>query len=160
MKCRTLKVVCACTMDLETSWTTDCRECALQLGARRHLQYPCVPRLGQYTAGRRPWAPRDSWSYRWWYIVACTRLSLRSWGCQRRDNRGGERSDGGRDERFNYSVFTKDTLDEKGQARNTSTHVTFNALSSTKNSPVAAGWNPQLLANWIGKITFQKIRLT
>ena len=63
-------------------------------------------------------------------------------------------------ERFIYSVFTKDTLDEKGQARNTSTPVTFNALNSTKNSPVAAGWNPQLIANWIGKITFQKIRLT
>jgi len=64
-------------------------------------------------------------------------------------------------ERFIYSVFTKDTLDEKGQARDTSTHVTFNALKSTKNSPVAAGWNPQLLANWIEKKkTFQKIRLT
>ena len=42
-------------------------------------------------------------------------------------------------ERFIYSVFTEDTLDEKGQARNTSTHVTFNALNSTKNSPVASG---------------------
>jgi hypothetical protein len=42
-------------------------------------------------------------------------------------------------QRFIYSVFTKDTLDEKGQARDTSTHVTFNALNSTKNSPVAAG---------------------
>ena len=41
--------------------------------------------------------------------------------------------------RFIYSVLTKDTLDEKGQARDTSTHVTFNALNSTKNSPVAAG---------------------
>ena len=41
--------------------------------------------------------------------------------------------------RFIYSVLTKDTLDEKGQARNTSTHVTFNGLNSTKNSPVAAG---------------------
>jgi len=42
-------------------------------------------------------------------------------------------------QRFIYSVFTKDTLDEKGQARDTSKHVTFNALNSTKNSPVAAG---------------------
>jgi len=42
-------------------------------------------------------------------------------------------------ERFIYSVFTKDTLDEKGQARDTSTYVTFNALNSTKNFPVAAG---------------------
>ena len=42
-------------------------------------------------------------------------------------------------QRFIYPVFTKDTLDEKGQARDTSTHVTFNALNSTKNSPVAAG---------------------
>ena len=42
-------------------------------------------------------------------------------------------------QRFIYSVFTKDTLDEKAQARDTSTHVTFNALNSTKNSPVAAG---------------------
>ena len=42
-------------------------------------------------------------------------------------------------QRFIYSVFTKDTLDEKGQARDTSTHVTFNALNSTKNSPLAAG---------------------
>ena len=33
-------------------------------------------------------------------------------------------------ERFIYSVFTKDTLDEKGQARDTGTHVTFNALNS------------------------------
>jgi len=44
------------------------------------------------------------------------------------------------EERFIYSVFTKDMLDEKGQARNTSTHVTFNALNSTKNSPVVAGF--------------------
>ena len=36
-------------------------------------------------------------------------------------------------------MYTKDTLDEKGQARNTSTHVTFNALNSTKDSPVASG---------------------
>jgi len=42
-------------------------------------------------------------------------------------------------QRFIYSVFTKDTLDEKGQPRDTSTHVTFNTLNSTKNSPVAAG---------------------
>ena len=59
-------------------------------------------------------------------------------------------------ERFIYCVFTKDTLDEKGQARDTSTHVTFNGLNSTKNSPVAAGWNPQLLANWIGKKRLSK----
>jgi len=58
--------------------------------------------------------------------------------------------------RFIYSVFTKDTLDEKGQARDTSTHVTFNALNSTKNSPVAAGWNPQLLTNWIEKKRLSK----
>jgi hypothetical protein len=45
----------------------------------------------------------------------------------------------GYNQRFIYSVFTKDTLDEKGQARDTSTQVTFNALNSTKNSPVAAG---------------------
>jgi len=37
------------------------------------------------------------------------------------------------------ALVAKDTLDEKGQARDTSTHVTFNALNSTKNSPVAAG---------------------
>ena len=43
------------------------------------------------------------------------------------------------EERFIYSVFTKDTLDEKGQPRYTSTHVTFNTLNWTKNSPVAAG---------------------
>ena len=42
-------------------------------------------------------------------------------------------------ERFIYSVFTKDTLDENGQARDTSAHVTFNALNSTKNSLIAAG---------------------
>ena len=42
-------------------------------------------------------------------------------------------------ERFIYSVFTKDSLDEKGQARDKSTHVTFNALNSTKKTPVAAG---------------------
>ena len=59
-------------------------------------------------------------------------------------------------QRFIYSVFTKDTLDEKGQPRNTSTHVTFNALNSTKNFLVAAGWNPQLLANWIGKKKLSK----
>ena len=35
-------------------------------------------------------------------------------------------------QRFIYSVFTKDTLDEKGQARDTSTHVTFNALKLDK----------------------------
>ena len=29
-------------------------------------------------------------------------------------------------------MFTKDTLDEKGQARDTSTHVTFNALKLDK----------------------------
>ena len=34
---------------------------------------------------------------------------------------------------------SQNTLDEKGQPRDTSTHVTFNALNSTKNSPVAAG---------------------
>ena len=44
----------------------------------------------------------------------------------------------GYNQRFIHSVFTKDTLDEKGQARDTSTHVSFNALNST-NSPVAAG---------------------
>ena len=33
-------------------------------------------------------------------------------------------------------------------------------LNSTKNSPVATGWNPRLLANWNGKKTFQKVRLT
>jgi len=43
----------------------------------------------------------------------------------------------GYNQRFIYSVFTKDTLDEKGQTRDTSTHVTFNVLNSTKNSPVA-----------------------
>jgi len=42
-------------------------------------------------------------------------------------------------QRFIYSVFTKDTLDEKGQVRDTSTNVTFNTQNSTKNSPVAAG---------------------
>ena len=34
------------------------------------------------------------------------------------------------DQRFIYSVFTKDMLDEKGQARDTITHVTFNDLNS------------------------------
>jgi len=38
-------------------------------------------------------------------------------------------------ERFIYSVFTKDTLDEKGQARDTSTHVTFNTLKLDKDLP-------------------------
>ena len=38
----------------------------------------------------------------------------------------------GYNQRFIYSVFTKDTLDEKGQARDTSTHVTFNALKLDK----------------------------
>ena len=33
-------------------------------------------------------------------------------------------------------------------------------LNSTKKSTVAAGRNRQLLANWIGLITFQKVRLT
>jgi len=42
-------------------------------------------------------------------------------------------------QRFIYSVFTKDTLDKWGQAGDANTHITFNALNSTKNSPVAAG---------------------
>jgi len=40
----------------------------------------------------------------------------------------------GYNQRFIYSVFTKVTFDEKGQARDTSTLVTFNAPNSTKNS--------------------------
>ena len=35
--------------------------------------------------------------------------------------------------------------------RHKSTCDTLMLLNSTKNSPVAAGWNPQLLANWIEK---------
>jgi len=41
-----------------------------------------------------------------------------------------------------------------------STCDTLMLLNSTKISPVAAGWNPQLLAYWIGKNTFQKVCLT
>ena len=40
--------------------------------------------------------------------------------------------------------------------RHKSTCDTLMLLNSTKNSPVAAGWNPQLLANWIGKKDFPK----
>ena len=65
----------------------------------------------------------------------------------------------GRNKQFIYSVYTKDTLNEKGQARDTRVHVHFNAPNWTKNRPVA-GWNSRLLANWIGKKTFQKVRLT
>ena len=54
MKYWLLQAVCSCAVDLEASWTAGCRECALQLGARRHLQHPRVPRLAQCTAGRRP----------------------------------------------------------------------------------------------------------
>ena len=44
--------------------------------------------------------------------------------------------------------------------RHKSTCDTLMLLNSTKNSPIAVGWNPQLLANWIDKKTFQKVRLT
>ena len=41
-----------------------------------------------------------------------------------------------------------------------STCDTLMLLDSKMNSLVAAGWNPQLLANWIRKKTFPKVRLT
>jgi len=40
----------------------------------------------------------------------------------------------GYNQRFIWGVFTKDTSEEMGQARDTSTPVTFNVLNST-NSP-------------------------
>jgi len=38
---------------------------------------------------------------------------------------GGERKKEKKEERNKYSVFTKDTFDEKGQARDTRVHVTL-----------------------------------
>ena len=64
-------------------------------------------------------------------------------------------------QQFIYSVLTKDTWNEKGQTRDTRvTCDTLILLNSTNYFPVVAGWNPQLLANCIGKNTFQKVRLT
>ena len=48
----------------------------------------------------------------------------------------------------------------RDKQRHKSTCDTLVLRHSTKNSPVAAGWNLQLLANWIGKKTCQKVSLT
>jgi len=53
MKYQLLKAVCACAMHLEASWTADCRGCTLQVGARRPLQRPRVPRLSVIQCGGR-----------------------------------------------------------------------------------------------------------
>jgi len=57
-------------------------------------------------------------------------------------------------------VYKRHVRWEGTSQRHKSTCDTLMLLNSTKNSLVAAGWNPQLLANWIGKMTFQKVRLT
>jgi len=59
-----------------------------------------------------------------------------------------------------FRVYKRHVRWEGTSQRHKSTCYTVMLLSSTKNSPLAAGWNRQLLANWIGKKTFQKVRLT
>jgi len=59
-----------------------------------------------------------------------------------------------------FRVYNRHVRWEGTSQRHKSTCDTLMLLNSTKNSPVAAGWNPQLLANWIGKKTFQKVCLT
>ena len=61
------------------------------------------------------------------------------------------RSDWMADCNFNYNFFPKNFWVRVGEN---------DLLNSTKNSPVATGWNGQLLANWIGEKTFQKVCLT
>jgi len=70
-------------------------------------------------------------------------------------------------QRFIYSVFTKaihlfhvykrHVRWEGTSQRHKSTCDTLMLLNSTKNSPFAAGWYPQLFANFIVKKTFEKL---
>jgi len=58
-----------------------------------------------------------------------------------------------------FRVYKRHIRWEGTSQRHKSTCDTLMLLNSTKNSPVAAGWKPQLLANWIEK-KIQKVRLT
>ena len=53
-------------------------------------------------------------------------------------------------------VYKRHVRWEGTSQRHKSTCDTLMLLHSTLNSSVSACWNPQLLANWIGKKTFQK----
>jgi len=60
-----------------------------------------------------------------------------------------------------FHVYKRHVRWEGASQRHKSTCDTLMMLLNlTTNSPVAAGWNCQLLANRIGKKTFQKVRLT
>ena len=61
--------------------------------------------------------------------------------------------------RFNAS-YKRHARWEGTSQRHKSTCDTSKLLNSTTNSPVAAGWNTQMLTNWIWTKTFQKVRLT
>ena len=56
-----------------------------------------------------------------------------------------------------FCVYKRHVRWEGTYQRHKSTCDILMLLNSTKNSPVADGWNPHLLANWIGNKTFQEV---
>ena len=59
-----------------------------------------------------------------------------------------------------FLVYKRNIRWEGTRQRHKGTCDNLMLLHSTKNSPVAVSWKRQLLANWIGEKTFQKVRLT